>query len=132
MARRGRGARAEGAGVAAALVVSWIEPGKATADAAESLGRALAATHRAGADEFGYPRDGYIGLAPLPNKPAPTWTEFYTTRRILPYLKVAVDRGAMTTEDAAPVEGRARIDAFAGPPKSARGIHDLLCGTVLC
>ncbi|MBW9204322.1 fructosamine kinase family protein [Mumia sp. zg.B53] len=115
------------------LVVSWIEPGKATADAAESLGRALAATHRAGADEFGYPRDGYIGLAPLPNKPAPTWTEFYTTRRILPYLKVAVDRGAMTTEDAAPVEEVVRrIDDFAGPPEPPARIHgDLWSGNVV-
>ncbi|MGH1564045.1 fructosamine kinase family protein [Mumia sp. DW29H23] len=115
------------------LVVSWVEPGKATADAAEQLGRALAATHRAGADEFGYPRDGYIGLAPLPNKPATTWTEFYATRRVLPYLKVAVDRGAMTPEEAAPVEEVVRrLDDLAGPTEPPARLHgDLWSGNVV-
>ncbi|WP_370616729.1 fructosamine kinase family protein [Mumia qirimensis] len=115
------------------LVISWIEPGKATTDAAESFGRGLATTHAAGADEFGYARDGYIGLAPLPNKPATTWTEFYATRRVLPYLKVAVDRGAMTTEEAAPVEEVVRrLDELAGPSEPPARIHgDLWSGNVV-
>ena len=53
-------------------------------------------THRAGADAFGAEHDGFIGRLPLPNRTAPTWPEFYATRRVLPYLKLARDRGAAT------------------------------------
>ncbi len=115
------------------LIVSWIEPAKATADAAEAFGRAVAQTHAAGAEEFGFVRDGHIGLAPLPTKPAAPWTEFYATRRVLPYLKVAVDRGAMTSEDAAPVEEVVRrLDELAGPAEPPARLHgDLWSGNVV-
>ncbi|MGH3485741.1 MAG: fructosamine kinase family protein, partial [Nocardioidaceae bacterium] len=49
------------------LVLAWVEPSRPTAEAAERLGRGLAATHAAGADSFGAESDGYIGIAPLPN-----------------------------------------------------------------
>ena len=77
------------------LIIRWIEPGKQSVDAATAFGRELAATHAAGADQFGLDRDGYIGKLPLPNRPADTWAEFYAVRRVLPYLKLARDRGAV-------------------------------------
>ena len=40
-----------------------------------------------------------------PTRRAPTWAEFYATRRVLPYLKLARDRGAITPEGAETVEG---------------------------
>src|SRR5689334_21466628 len=64
------------------LVLDWIEPGKPTTDVAERFGRALAATHQAGADAFGGDKDGFVGLAPLPNRPLPTWPEFFASRRV--------------------------------------------------
>ena len=51
------------------LILGWIEPGKPTADAAAAFGRALAATHAAGARRSALDHDGYIGRLPLPNKP---------------------------------------------------------------
>jgi fructosamine-3-kinase len=48
--------------------------------------------------------DGFIGTLPLPNKTAGSWPEFYAVRRVLPYLKLARDRGAITDADAAAVE----------------------------
>jgi fructosamine-3-kinase len=86
------------------LVISWVEPGKNGVDAAAAFGRALATTHAAGAPSYGWERDGFIGKLPMPNRTAPTWAEFYATRRILPYLKLARDRGAITEEEAATVE----------------------------
>ena len=73
------------------LVIAWVEGARPSVDAAEGLGRALAATHAAGAPGFGTAAgtDGYIGTLPLPNRPAPTWPEFFATRRVLPYLKLA-------------------------------------------
>ena len=87
------------------LILRWIEPGKNTIDAAVTLGQSLARTHRAGADAFGADHEGFIGKLPLPNRTAPTWPEFYATRRVLPYLKLARDRGAASEDDAAAIEG---------------------------
>ena len=86
------------------LILRWVEPGKTTLDAALSFGQALATTHAAGAPSYGLDEDGFIGKLPLPNRTAPTWAEFYATRRVLPYLKLARDRGAATDEDAATIE----------------------------
>jgi len=115
------------------LIIGWVEPGKSTPDAAEDFGRRLAGTHRAGAELFGSDADGYIGTLPLPNEPADTWAEFYTTRRVLPYLKAARDRGSVTDEDSAAIEKvLRRIDELSGPPEPPARIHgDLWSGNVL-
>lgn len=115
------------------VIVQWVEPGRATSEAAERFGRGLSVTHAAGAAMFGAEHDGYIGTAPLPNRSAPSWGEFYATRRVLPYLKAAVDRGAMTAHQAEPVETlMRRIGEFAGPEEPPARIHgDLWAGNVV-
>ena len=82
------------------LILAWVEESRPTGDAADAFGRALAATHAAGSADFGGGADGYIGTLPLPNRTAPTWPEFYATRRVLPYLKLARDRGGISPADA--------------------------------
>jgi fructosamine-3-kinase len=115
------------------LILSWVEAGRPTPEAAEQLGRRLAATHRAGAPAFGADRDGYIGTLPLPNRSAPTWPEFFATRRILPYLKLARDREAVSPDDAADVEAVVRrITDLAAPSEPPARLHgDLWSGNVL-
>jgi fructosamine-3-kinase len=115
------------------LILSWVEVGRPTPEAADRLGRTLALTHRAGAPAFGAEQDGYIGTLPLPNRTAPTWPEFFATRRILPYLKLARDRGAISPEDATNVEAVVRrIAELAGPDEQPARIHgDLWSGNVL-
>jgi fructosamine-3-kinase len=115
------------------LVLDWIEPGKPTPDLAETFGRALAATHLAGAETFGAPLDGYIGLAPLPNRPLPTWPEFFASRRVMPYVRAAVDRGSLTSDEAATIESAMRrIHDLAGPAEPPSRLHgDLWSGNVV-
>lgn len=114
------------------LVLRWVEPGKTTVDAAAGLGHALAHTHRAGADGFGAEHDGFIGRLPLPNRTAPSWPEFYATRRVLPYLKLARDRGAATEEDAVAIEAVLRRLADLIPDEPPARLHgDLWNGNVL-
>ena len=115
------------------LLIDWVEPGRATPEAAYDFGQQLSRTHASGADGFGADDDGYIGLAPLPNKPAPSWPEFYATRRVLPYLKLARDRGAVTDEEAQPVDALMhRIEEFAGPAEPPARIHgDLWSGNLV-
>jgi len=115
------------------IIVSWVETGRPSAEAAETFGRALAATHAAGADGFGADVDGFIGAAPLPNRPLPTWPEFYASRRVMPYVRAARDRGALTTEQADVVEAAMRrIRELAGPAESPARLHgDLWSGNLV-
>ena len=119
------------------LILAWVETGRGGPDDAADLGRRLAATHRAGAASYGGgPRpdsaDGYIARLPLPRTAAPTWAEFYATRRLLPYARLALDRGALTTEESATID--ALVGRLAGllpeePPARLHG--DLWNGNVL-
>lgn len=114
------------------LILRWVEPGKASADVAGSFGQALAATHGAGADMFGAERDGFISSLPLPHRPADTWAEFYAVRRVLPYLKLARDRGHVTDDQAGTIEsviGRLGDLLPVEPPARLHG--DLWNGNVL-
>lgn len=87
------------------LLLPWIERGKPSVEAALDFGRRLAHTHtHRPPTAYGAERDGFIGRLPLPNSTAPTWPEFYATRRVLPYLKLARDRGAVDDQQAAQVE----------------------------
>lgn len=114
------------------LIIRWIEPGKNAVDAAAAFGRQLAATHAAGADGFGAAADGYIGKLPLPNRPADTWAEFYAVRRVLPYLKLARDRGAADDEQVATIEALvARLPDLVPAEPPARLHGDLWNGNVL-
>jgi fructosamine-3-kinase len=114
------------------LILRWVEPGRPSADAATSFGRALATTHRAGAPAYGGERDGFIARLPLLNKAAPTWAEFYGQRRVLPYLKLARDRGRITPDEAIHVESVvARLSDLVPEEPPARLHGDLWNGNVL-
>lgn len=115
------------------IAMDWVDHGAPTAIAAERLGRELAATHRAGAEAFGGPRDGFIGFLPLDNTPEPDWPGFYAERRLRPYLRQATDRGSMAAGDTRTVEQVIdRLDDLAGPPEPPARVHgDLWSGNVL-
>ncbi len=114
------------------LILAWIEPGKLTTEAASDFGRALAKTHDAGAPTYGLDREGFIGRLPMPNKPAPTWAEFYATKRVLPYLKLAQDRGAISADGAAYVDAVIGRLADLVPEEGPHRLHgDLWNGNVI-
>lgn len=73
------------------LILEYLEPGTALDDA--RLGRGLAAVHRAGAAQFGFPRTTYCGATRQDNRPCATWLEFYRERRLAP-LVAALGLGA--------------------------------------
>ena len=88
------------------VILEWVEQtAKTPIEAAATFGQRLAITHAAGAQGWGLDQDGFIGTLPLPNRTSESWPEFYAVRRVLPYLKLARDRGAITEPDAAAVEG---------------------------
>jgi fructosamine-3-kinase len=115
------------------LVLPWIEGGSPTPQAAERLGRDLAALHGTGADSYGAPWPGYIAELPLDNARGADWPEWYARRRVLPYVRIAVDRGAMSGRDAQEIERAVgHIADVAGPAEPPARIHgDLWSGNVL-
>ena len=119
----------------AALVISMIPPGHATPSAAFRFGTELARLHAAGSEDFGAPWRGFIASLPLDNTPAPAarWPQWYASRRLLPYLRRAVDSGALRPEDGRLVEAvMDRIDSLAGPAEPPSRIHgDCWAGNVL-
>jgi len=114
------------------LVTSWITPGRPTAASAEEFGRALATTHARGAQCFGAPWPGFVGALPLDNREEEDWPRFFAQRRILPYLRAAVDRGAIDPDGARAIESVcARLEDLAGAPELPARIHgDLWAGNI--
>jgi fructosamine-3-kinase len=114
------------------LVLAWVAPGPPGRRGAEQLGLDLAGMHAAGAAGLGAAWPGYIGPLPLDNRADVDWPEFYATRRLLPYLRIAVDQGALTGEQARTIERVAeRIRDLAGPAEPPSRIHgDLWSGNV--
>jgi fructosamine-3-kinase len=118
----------------AALVISMVVPGRATAEAAFDFGTDLARLHAAGADGFGAPWPGFIASLPLDNTADPQdWPGWYAQRRLLPFLSRAVATGALRSEDARLVEAVIdRIGSLAGPAEPPSRIHgDCWAGNVL-
>jgi fructosamine-3-kinase len=118
----------------AALVISMVTPGRATPEAAFDFGTDLARLHAAGADGFGAPWPGFIASLPLDNAAGPQdWPDWYAQRRLLPFLRRAVDTGALRPEDARLVEAVTdRIGSLAGPAEPPSRIHgDCWAGNVL-
>jgi len=120
-----------------ALVIAMIPPGQPTPDAAFGFGEELARLHAAGAAAFGAPWPGFIASLPLDNTPLPgadgDWAQWYAARRLLPFLRLAVDHGALQAGDARLVEAVIdQIGSVAGPAEPPSRLHgDCWAGNVL-
>jgi fructosamine-3-kinase len=111
------------------LVLEHIAAGPRRADYDETLGRGLAALHRAGAPSFGLDHDNFIGRLPQANRPLPTWADFYRERRLVPQLRLATDG-----RRASPAMRRGfdrllpRLEEIMGPPEPPARLHGDLWG----
>lgn len=116
-----------------ALVLEWIDEGRATASTEAELGRALAGLHRAGAPSFGREDRRTTGSRGLPNDPCATWAEFYATCRLLPLARLARDGSALPATAVARLESVAsRLAELGGPDEPPARLHgDLWAGNRL-
>ncbi len=116
------------------IALEWVESGRPTPAAARRFGAGLAAVHRAGAEQFGSVRAGYIGgLALDPTTSPGPWAPWFAQARLAPYLRLSADNGALSGADVAAVERLlAEIEGYAGPTEPPARIHgDLWPGNVL-
>ena len=117
----------------AALGISWLPQEAPGQRAAEDFGRDLARMHAAGAEAFGAPWPGSIAGLPLPGRRADSWPRWYAAERLLPYARIARDRGSLTAADVRLVEAAAAaVTGIAGPAEAPSRIHgDCWSGNVL-
>ncbi|WP_405091743.1 fructosamine kinase family protein [Micromonospora sp. NBC_01392] len=115
------------------LALDWVEPGEPGPEAAEAFGHGLAALHRAGAPAFGAEWTGFIGALPQDNTPdRGPWPEWFARCRLLPYLRMSVDGGALTGAATALVEQVVdRVGEWGGDEPPARLHGDLWPGNLL-
>jgi fructosamine-3-kinase len=119
------------------LVTEYIPAGRTDGAAAERLGRQLATLHAAGAAAFGAAPPGgsqqaWIGAAPMANVTGPHWPQWYVEQRVLPYLRSAVNGGAVDAAGARVVHRACeQVEELAGPAEPPSRLHgDLWAGNV--
>ncbi|MFA1544513.1 fructosamine kinase family protein [Actinomadura monticuli] len=114
------------------LVLPWLPSTPPSREAAERLGRELAALHTGNRpDAYGAPWDGFIADLPLDNTPdGRDWPRWYAERRLEPFLRLGARH--LSDGDVRLVERvMADIADLAGPPESPSRIHgDLWSGNV--
>jgi fructosamine-3-kinase len=115
------------------LALQWLDSAPPSPAAAQRFGRELAATHAAGAPGFGASWPGYIGRLPQDNGTGTDWPDWFARRRLLPYLRLAAERGALDAADVAQVQRLVDgIDRYAGPAEPPSRLHgDLWPGNLL-
>ena len=118
------------------LALEWIERGTLGEAGAEELGRGLAATHDAGAEEFGARGSvatAGFGSLRLPNEPTADWASFYGERRLAPLARIGAERGVLSAAGASAVERVcARLADLVGSPEPPSRLHgDLWAGNVM-
>jgi fructosamine-3-kinase len=112
------------------ITLTRINESAPTASCADEFGRALAAMHRAGAAGYGADWPGFIGPLPMDNTRGEPWPQWYAERRVLPFLRQAVDLGTATREDARAIERACeRLPQTDAPPARIHG--DLWSGNLL-
>jgi fructosamine-3-kinase len=121
------------------IVLEEIAEARPTAEHMRAFGAALAATHAAGAEAFGAPPAGwagptFIGSRPQETTPTESWGAFYAAQRVLPFARIAVGAGSLTTGELEVVERACRAVAggsFDDGSAPARLHGDLWAGNVL-
>jgi fructosamine-3-kinase len=109
------------------LVMEWVAPALDRGDFDEHLGRGLAEAHRAHPAPLGLEVDNQLAGVEQDNRVAPSWAEFYWTRRLEPLL-----RRTRTRLDVATVrrfdEVASRMEDLVGPDEPPVRLHGDLWG----
>lgn len=117
-------------GAKAWLVLEYLDMDSASrSNAAEALGRGLAAMHRITAEKFGWQRDNTIGATPQINKTSSDWIQFWRKRRLGYQLQLAHANGYTGALQTKGEQLMARLDAFFARSPAASLLHgDLWSG----
>lgn len=115
------------------LVLEWIEQGMRTANFWKLFGEQLAALHAVQEESFGLETDNYMGALVQYNQPYKDWNEFFIHRRLDPQIKLALDAGLLSKQEAHQFENLYQKLPGIFPPTQPSLLHgDLWSGNFLC
>jgi protein-ribulosamine 3-kinase len=115
------------------LVLEWIDQGHRSDGFWRRFGEELARLHRVTQPDCGLDHDNYMGALPQDNTPTRNWADFFRERRLQPQVRLARDKGLLTSEAARPFDRlyQRLPDLFpAEPPALLHG--DCWAGNFLC
>ena len=75
------------------LAMDQLTFGSASTMSWEKMGQQLADLHRSTAEQFGWPRDNYIGASPQSNQRTDNWVDFFCEQRLRPQCALAKRAG---------------------------------------
>jgi len=111
------------------LALEYLEPGGHASTFDETLGRGLAALHRAGAPDYGFDHDNYIGSLPQSNRTHPSWAAFYREERLAPLVRRAIDRHVLGSAAGAKFDRLfSRLESMVGSAEAPARLHGDLWG----
>jgi len=112
------------------LAMEWVDIGRGKPNTEQQFGQELAALHERAFDCFGRPDGRTTGSQAVPNHACKTWSEFYSTRRLLPLAQLAYDKNALSGRCVKKLEQvAANLEQFGAADEPARLLHgDLWAG----
>jgi fructosamine-3-kinase len=111
------------------LALELLRPARHRPGFDEELGRSLAALHAHGAPSFGLEYDNFIGRLAQSNTPADDWASFYWGQRLEPQIRLAVDRGLLSSRTRARFDTlRGALPELVGPAEPPSRLHGDLWG----
>jgi fructosamine-3-kinase len=115
------------------LVTEFIEKGNQSKNFWQTFAQQLAALHKISNEQFGLSDNNYIGSLHQQNNFCNTWSEFYTTQRILPLIELAFNQNKCNKEDVTLAEKLCnRFDKLFPKEKPALIHGDLWAGNFMC
>ena len=112
------------------LAIEWVDIGGDTTDTESLFGQELAHLHLSEFSCFGRPDGRTTGSQAVPNLACDSWTDFYSTRRLLPLTKMAYDKKALSHGCVGKLEILAtKLDEFGAADEAPCLLHgDLWAG----
>ena len=83
----------------AALVMEYVESKRGSESEMAQFGEKLARLHQQHGDFFGWDRNNFIGSLPQTNSKNLNWAIFYTEERLMPQLKLEVERSLLDRDE---------------------------------
>ncbi len=115
------------------LVLEYVEEQSPASPFWSQFGEQLAELHRVSSPNFGLDHDNYIGPLHQTNTLGDTWSEFYTTARLIPQTKRAYDAGLMPRQSLKAMDNLCSQLANIYPKEPPALLHgDLWSGNFLC
>lgn len=115
------------------LITEFIQKGNPSKNFWQTFAQELAALHKQSDSQFGLSASNYIGSLNQQNNFCHTWSEFYSTQRIMPLMQLAFSQNKCSKQDVQLAEKLCSRFENLFPPEIPALLHgDLWSGNFMC